>query len=789
MMATSDMGFVSALMRVRTQAYQEGSRANNLMASARFGVRLTIKSHFFSALPDTLNTMRATGCGGSLRLGVGPKSRWTRPQRSVEKTLDTDQFAAGVKTSILYQGSAAGSDGNIPILDLSDAVRLLPQHLWPGQANAKQTSEDWRVIHNWILDRMYLDGIPIQYLIPDPSYVPPESIRFFHIDNNWMDCFIDGALSCANHTALNGEDTIRENIKSQFNRYLQTPIPKDRNNAGAGDLAPPQVPLFGFFLRSSVISMFNDLIVQVPFVDPKVEDRAPILAQRRLGTDMIMVLLDRLPDGGEIQYIKLIQPSHQQRFAAADYLGEESATMLFRMLDYGATATERFLDPTGNEIEIRRDSEIFESLADRIYDWNSRCLNFHNLEKLFFGESDALSNIAGVEDLRGHFASGTFADGIPPARKRLNSSFVALQLSDSAKYLEILPPTNSGGSRTPNRPYQIRTRPETGGHLAAQSELSAILERLHNSSDFLDILLSTEGSDDISSPTLIHGTSAIPLSPLFPDAATSSAAPPSGPAREHAPGSSAGEVMVAGASTGQLAHGTTESPGPAVTLLAANPPQLKTANYMVRIWPRGDGRPSDRDLKLGNAQIEGYVRTNVDYAADLIVSLQRVPRFIDTSKLEEVQLTIPLGPSADRAKLKTSKPGVIQGPGLAPVGGGGRRARMLSNQRWVAVLDTSPWHLIARLIPRSVSKADRVSVNKELSFMISGVETNWESQPGFAVEMGLVSRHRYDQICVCDKFCANLSALGPGRCEGGVWRRRVRGQLVSCAEAGSVNGC
>ena len=40
-----------------------------------------------------------------------------------------------------------------------------------------------------------LRGIPFQYLVPAEDVLPVESLRFFHIDQNWLDALIDGALN------------------------------------------------------------------------------------------------------------------------------------------------------------------------------------------------------------------------------------------------------------------------------------------------------------------------------------------------------------------------------------------------------------------------------------------------------------------------------------------------------------------------------------------------------------------------------------------------------------------
>src|SRR5437763_15238750 len=114
---------------------------------------------------------------------------------------------------------------------------------------------------------MFLAGIPTHYLITDPSLLPPESIRFFHIDNNWMDCNIDGALNVANHSSLTNQDVVREEIKEQFNVYLTTPVMKDPLNPNSGQLHNPQIPTYGLFLRSAVVAAFQDLIVEVPYTN------------------------------------------------------------------------------------------------------------------------------------------------------------------------------------------------------------------------------------------------------------------------------------------------------------------------------------------------------------------------------------------------------------------------------------------------------------------------------------------------------------------------------------------
>jgi hypothetical protein len=114
------------------------------------------------------------------------------------------------------------------------------------------SNTDWTIILKWISEKLYLTDIPAHVLFPDPSFIPEESLRFFFIDDNWMDCLIDGALSVANHVARD-DDAVRDEIKQVYNAYLSdTRLPN-----------PPQIPRYGFILTSKIIKVMPDLRITV----------------------------------------------------------------------------------------------------------------------------------------------------------------------------------------------------------------------------------------------------------------------------------------------------------------------------------------------------------------------------------------------------------------------------------------------------------------------------------------------------------------------------------------------
>ena len=64
-----------------------------------------------------------------------------------------------------------------------------------------------------------LRGVPFQYLVPTDAALPVESIRFFHIDQNWLDALIDGALSVTMRSNSDIEWLKQSEPDSDINRY------------------------------------------------------------------------------------------------------------------------------------------------------------------------------------------------------------------------------------------------------------------------------------------------------------------------------------------------------------------------------------------------------------------------------------------------------------------------------------------------------------------------------------------------------------------------------------------
>lgn len=95
------------------------------------------------------------------------------------------------------------------------------------------------------LDRLWdLEGIPYNYLVPDARMLPPESLRFFTLDPDWMACLVHGAFSIGREA---GTDHWQENTD-------QHPVMQQLDARDA---------ISGFLLKSEVVSGYPGMEIEV----------------------------------------------------------------------------------------------------------------------------------------------------------------------------------------------------------------------------------------------------------------------------------------------------------------------------------------------------------------------------------------------------------------------------------------------------------------------------------------------------------------------------------------------
>ncbi|KPI35847.1 uncharacterized protein AB675_11078 [Cyphellophora attinorum] len=301
-------------------------------------------------------------------------------------------------------------------------------------------SNDWKIILNWVLDKMYLSNLPAHYLITDPSCLPNETLRFFHIDRNWIDCFLDGALSLANQVSRD-DDQVRGIIKSILEIYI------------TGELSPffgyaPQIPSFGFLMRSSLVMRFPDLVITAPRAPGDL--RAPILRQENIAKDTLLVLFDRLPSHPDFKSLIISQPQHQQFFSLGATLGPDPTAPIgtphppleLELIYTRVYAPVAKIDP---HVKMEYDKDVFKSSdSPTVFDWKNRTLMFPAFaqrvyDKISSGMNSIVPNLP--QDQVGPPAPN-YTDTVGPDCKGLPSSaLLGIQMNEPMYQMEVQIPS------------------------------------------------------------------------------------------------------------------------------------------------------------------------------------------------------------------------------------------------------------------------------------------------------------------------------------------------------------
>jgi hypothetical protein len=288
LLAISDTVFSAALMRFRSQVHNFAADRTRMLVNG-----MTDKSR----LLDRLTSDNIVHTVKELTSGKTGMPQRLRPPSSASPAPDVKH--PDVSPTMRSQLRAAIR------MNASSGEDIYNEFNLDGPNN-----NDWSIIHAWICEKLSLGGIPPQHLIPEPGFAPPESLRFFHIDDFWLDCLIDGALSVANHLDAD-DDVVRRMIKETFNLYLTKTDPTIGFR--------PQIPSYGFTIRSKLIKAMPDLKITVKWKSQ--DGRHPVCRWTKWDDETLMCLLDRQPEELDTDNgIVLSQPPHQQRFSLGSHL-------------------------------------------------------------------------------------------------------------------------------------------------------------------------------------------------------------------------------------------------------------------------------------------------------------------------------------------------------------------------------------------------------------------------------------------------------------------------------------
>jgi hypothetical protein len=165
--------------------------------------------------------------------------------------------------------------------------------------------------------------VPFNYLIPDPAMLPDESIRFFTVDEAWLDALITGAMAVGAASTMDTDHSsiALPAIKAAVNDAVPLAAAVRRRQADrtavsdhvrnvvalASDFPDPggTPPVTGFLLRSALVSGWPGFAVRAftttdiaDQVDPSTVDPSlfvPILRMELLSPSVLLVLFAGTP--------------------------------------------------------------------------------------------------------------------------------------------------------------------------------------------------------------------------------------------------------------------------------------------------------------------------------------------------------------------------------------------------------------------------------------------------------------------------------------------------------------
>ena len=150
-------------------------------------------------------------------------------------------------------------------------------------------------LQKWLGSLALLYGLPFNTIVAAEAMLPPESVRFFFIDENWINSLLDGALSIAAHSDrdVKTQERVRETFRAQTHIARQI---LRRQIIGAPK--PEKVEVgntqAGLLMRSAVVSGWTGLEITA-YEDKDGKKTIDKVRMNKLAPDVMLVIFAGVP--------------------------------------------------------------------------------------------------------------------------------------------------------------------------------------------------------------------------------------------------------------------------------------------------------------------------------------------------------------------------------------------------------------------------------------------------------------------------------------------------------------
>lgn len=201
------------------------------------------------------------------------------------------------------------------------------------------------VVREWLGQLGMLYGVPFENIVADAKMLPPESMRFFYVDTNWIESLVDGALSTGAHSDRDIRfhrvmrriiSKVTDEAAGKVREQLRRPDQPASSDAPLENVDLDQRIRAGFLMRSAIVSGWPGLEIHA-FRGPaeQADQQLKALRIERLAPDVLMVIFEDIPELVVIQ-----EPQEGLHFGT----GEDPATGQKRGILRGAGSRPGMLD-------------------------------------------------------------------------------------------------------------------------------------------------------------------------------------------------------------------------------------------------------------------------------------------------------------------------------------------------------------------------------------------------------------------------------------------------------------
>jgi hypothetical protein len=180
----------------------------------------------------------------------------------------------------------------------------------PPAGDAKQPDQEQVIA--WLRDLQILAGVPFHYLVPDASMLPPESIRFFQVDDGWVDCLVDGAYSVGSGPAARATAAAARPAALEAARSRMAELRASLVGAPPPETTAPAAIASGFLLRSALVSGWPGMEMTA-YADGAGRQPLPVLRLEHVSPTIVLGLF-----AGLIERLDLREPGEGVHFGVTD---------------------------------------------------------------------------------------------------------------------------------------------------------------------------------------------------------------------------------------------------------------------------------------------------------------------------------------------------------------------------------------------------------------------------------------------------------------------------------------